>query len=630
MGHGDQNLNLPGGLNLAPDEDRVKELEAMMLPQTWHLGKPCEDRESWEQVRASETGERLMAEARVLASEDPVTIITNEDCLYVIETKDRSKFNPLPAPVRSRMSVLPIAECMEPTGEYLARIEEDIRMICALNSWTFPLHEKARAFHERRDIFTDLASVHYAGILVSTLHILGDRLSPETRTLIRNEVETRIFQPFEERIRSGQDLFWWIIVPHNWNSVCLAGILGCALRLKKDPHERAWYVAVVEKLIKHSEDGFEPSGFYLEGVGYWVYGFSHYVLAAELVRAITRGKIDWLKQPRVEAVSHFGYRMEIQNGAYPTFADCRRDVQPPQWLMYWMNNRIDPSRRERSTEIATNPFDPTHLQFAEILHLLLFHQVDINHAYAGPEERGLREWFEDVQFLISRPGSEATTRLAATFKGGHNGANHNHNDLGAFTVLVGAEELLTDPGAEVYTKRTFSPQRYEGDLLNSSGHPVPVVAGELQFPDNTYHRTGYGRDAYTLVVDSSFTPERDRVVIEMDRPYRVPSLMNLIRVFTYDRTGAGSVEVWDKVKFTEPQSFETALITYGEWDWDEAGILRVSQGGEAVVVEVSSDIGTLEFAHCIIQESSTPTRLSWRFREPVKEASVRFLVKPVD
>jgi hypothetical protein len=629
MGHGDQNLNLPGGLNLAPGEARVTELEAMMLPHTWHLGRSWSDRGSWERVRESEVGGRLMAEARKLASEDPVTVITNKDCLYVMETRDRTKFNPLPLAVRSRMSVLPIAECMEPTGEYLARIEEDIRMICAVNSWTFPLHVKALAFHERRELFTDLSSVHYAGILVSTLHILGDRLSRETRNLIRNEVETRIFQPFEERIRSGQDLFWWVTVSHNWNSVCLSCILGCALRLKEDPHERAWYVAVVEKLIKHSENGFEPSGFYVEGVGYWVYGFSHYVLAAEMVRAVTRGKIDWMKQSRVEKVSHFGYRMEIQDSAYPTFADCRREVLPPQWLMHWMNNRIDPTRRERSTEIPTNPFDPIHLQFAEILHLLLFHQVDINNAYAGPEERGPREWFEDVQFLISRPGSEATTRLAATFKGGHNGANHNHNDLGTFTVLVGAEELLTDPGAEVYTKRTFSKQRYEGDLLNSFGHPVPVVAGELQFPDKTYHRTGYGRDAYTLLVDSSFTPERDRVVIEMDRPYRVPTLMNLIRAFTYDRTGAGSVEVWDKVKFSEPQSFETALITYGEWDWDEAGILRVSQGGEAVEVEVSSDIGTLEFAHCIIQESSTPTRLSWRFIEPVREASVRFLVKPV-
>ena len=405
-------------------------------------------------------------------------------------------------------------------------------------------------------------------------------------------------------------------------------MLACALRLKEDPRERAWYVGVVEKLIRHSEDGFEPSGFYLEGVAYWVYGFSHYILAAELVRAVTGGGIDWLKQPRVEAVSHFGYRMEIQDKAYPTFADCKRDVLPAQWIMHWLNNRKDPEREVRVTGTPTAAFDPIHYQFAEIIHMLLFHQVDLNQAYAGDEVRGLREWFEDVQFLICRPRPGGQSRMAATFKGGHNGANHNHNDLGTFTVLLGREELLTDPGAEVYTKRTFSVQRYEGNLLNSFGHPVPVVNGELQFPDATYHRTGYGRDAYTLVVDSSFTDDRDRVIIEMDRAYKVPTLMNLIRAFTFDRTGSGSVEVCDKVKYSEPGSFETALITYGDWDWDGQGTLRVSMGEEAMLVEVSSEGGELEFAHCVIKESSTPTRLSWRLKKPVLEAEIRFRVIP--
>lgn len=628
MGHGDQNLNLPGDLNFAPDEERVDQLEAMMLPEPFHLGRPGQDREAWDVVRGSEAGRTVLEEARALAAEDPLPVITNEDCVFVMETKDRTRFDPLPGKVRARLTLLPIAECMEQTGEFLPLIEADVRRHCALNSWTFPLHDRAWDFHERRDIFTDLASVHYAGNLVAILHLLGDRLSPDLQSMIRTEVEERIFKPFEEKIRSGQDVFWWVTVAHNWNSVCLSCILACALRLKEDPRERAWYVGVVEKLIRHSEDGFEPSGFYLEGVGYWVYGFSHYILAAELVRAVTAGAIDWLRQPRVEAVSHFGYRMEIQEKAYPTFADCKRDVLPAQWIMHWLNNRRDPERTVRATTTPTAPFDPLHYQFAEIIHLLLFHQVDLNQAYAGDEERGLREWFEDVQFLICRPRPGGQCRLAATFKGGHNGANHNHNDLGTFTVLLGGEELLTDPGAEVYDKRTFSVHRYESNLLNSFGHPVPVVNGELQFPDASYHRTGYGRDAYTLVVDSVFSENRDQVIIEMDRAYKVPTLMNLIRAFTYDRRGSGTVEVCDKVKFSEPGTFETALITYGEWDWDDSGILQVTVGEETVRVEVSSLGGELDFAHCVIEESSTPTRLSWRFREPVLEAEVRFRVTP--
>jgi hypothetical protein len=42
---------------------------------------------------------------------------------------------------------------------------------------------------------------------------------------------------------------------------------------------------------------------------------------------------------------------------------------------------------------------------------------------------------------------------------------------------------------------------------------------------------------------------------------------------------------------------------------------------------VTTDRGVLDFDHCVIEESSTPTRLSWRFSVPVKEAEVVICVK---
>ena len=627
MGHGDQNLNLPGDHNFAPDPKRVQELMAL-IDGPFHLGKPATDRKEWEAIRNSEVGQKLLQEAQKANELKPLHCFTNEDCLYVIETHDRSLFDKLRVPVGPRQVLLPIAECLEPDGKYLPRIEEGIQELCALNSWTFPLHQLGRKLYDREAYFIDLVSTHYAGNFTSTLHLLEDRLKPETCQLIRDEIETRIFKPFEERVKSGRDGFWWFIVNHNWNSVCLAQILSCALRLKKDPEERAWYIATVEKLLKHSEDSFEHSGFYIEGVGYWGYGYSHYVLGAELVRGATGGQIDWMKKPRVEKASHFGHRMEIQQKAYPTFADCKRDVLPAQWLMNWLNNRIDPDRETRKTSVPSNAFDPIHFQFSPIIHMLLFHQLDPNQAFAVDEGHDVREWFEDVQFLISRPGENSKSRLAATFKGGHNGANHNHNDLGTFTVLSGKEELLTDPGAEVYDKRTFSVNRYESDLLNSFGHPVPVIGGELQFPDKTYHRTGYGRDAYTVLVDTTFTDDRDQVILEMDRAYKVRHLENLIRAFRYDRTGDGSVKVYDQVKFSTADTYETVLITYADWELLDDGRLRISANGEAIEVEVSCEQGEFEFSHCIIQESSTPTRLSWRLKEPILEATIRISVTP--
>jgi hypothetical protein len=63
--------------------------------------------------------------------------------------------------------------------------------------------------------------------------------------------------------------------------------------------------------------------------------------------------------------------------------------------------------------------------------------------------------------------------------------------VGSFVVAVAGDTPLLDPGSEVYTARTFSARRYESQVLNSYGHPVPLVAGQLQ-------RTGRKAEARVL------------------------------------------------------------------------------------------------------------------------------------
>jgi hypothetical protein len=632
MGHGDFNINLPDGKNFSPSEERVRELNERLLDQTYFIGYPCSNREEWDRVANGDSGKKILEEARVLAEGKPLPSLNNEIYLRCVEKKDRREVDTVRPNWMERMVLLPIAECINPSVGYLPQIEKDIRGLAELKVWTFPGHPESKEFYEGKGGFMDLCSVHYAVNLVAADYFLGDRLEPETRKLIRNEVERRIFEPFEQRIKSGQDVYWWVTCDHNWNSVCLAEILVCALHLKEDKKERAWYVALCEELIQHSEEGFTESGFYTEGVGYWGYGFSHYVLISELVRAVTKGQIDWLKKPLVEKMSSFGTRMEIQEGAYPTFSDCKSDVVLPAWLINWMNNRVDETRDVRSTEKKIDSLEGMNFKFPPMLALFLFGQVDLNLAYErnfGNFGKMIRSWFGDVQFLICRPSDEMSLKFAATFKGGHNGANHNHNDLGTFTVLVGNKELLTDPGAEVYTKRTFSKYRYKGNLLNSYGHPVPVVAGVLQVPEDDVHVTGYGKHAYTTVLEESFTDASDHIVLDLKKAYPVETLVKLTRAFTYQRFGAGSVRVVDEVVYSKPETFETALVTFADWSRNEDGSIRISDGDSAIEVTLSTEDGDLEFSHIVIEESSTPTRLSWRFKEPIMSAQVEITVKPI-
>ncbi|NIL99269.1 MAG: heparinase, partial [Planctomycetales bacterium] len=111
---------------------------------------------------------------------------------------------------------------------------------------------------------------------------------------------------------------------------------------------------------------------------------------------------------------------------------------------------------------------------------------------------------------------------------------------------------LVDPGSETYTARTFSGRRYESDVLNSFGHPVPRVAGNLQLS---------GRQAAAEVLKTEFTEQTDTIVLDLRKAYAAGQLRKLQRTFIFSRQQRGRLTVVDEAQFDNPQDFGTALIT---------------------------------------------------------------------
>ncbi|MEZ5415602.1 MAG: heparinase II/III family protein [Opitutaceae bacterium] len=629
MGFGDHNLNLPDGQNFAPAADKVQAMARLLADRPYHLGVPARQRDAWARWKEHAVGRHYLATARAETTK-PLVRITNELIAKCYRGDRRAGYTEAATAVRERLIAMTFADCVDPTGEYLELIESEINAFTDLVTWVAPCHDDSGGNFAGTTIEIDLGSGQWAALFADIDFLLGDRLSSATRQTIRSEIEKRIFAPFRQRIESGQDIYWWVTCTHNWNTVCLNCVLTCALWLKEDLQERAWYLALVDDLIAYSNQGFEESGFYTEGLSYWTYGFGNYVALSELVRGATGGRIDWLKQPKPSRMARYGVRMELQDGLYPTFADSRMEFEPIHWLNHWLNNRQDDDpARIRSTAETFDPFVPLGKQSVAAILLNLFHTFDPANPCKLPRERALREWFEDVQFLICRPAADAPVRLAATFQGGHNGVNHNHNDLGTFTVAIGNHYLICDPGLETYTDRTFSPQRYQSDLLNSYGHPVPVVADTLQMPGKDEHRAGYGSHAFARVLATSFSDETDRVVLDLTRAYPAESLRHLHRTFVYARAASGRVEVEDAVEFTTPQFFETAVITYADWSQQADGAVVIKAGDAAIKVTARSDAGDLAFSHCLIQEVFQPTRLAWRLTRPTRQARVQLEVQPL-
>ncbi|MBD3173889.1 MAG: hypothetical protein GF320_01810, partial [Armatimonadia bacterium] len=173
-----------------------------------------------------------------------------------------------------------------------------------------------------------------------------------------------------------------------------------------------------------------------------------------------------------------------------------------------------------------------------------------------------------------------------------------------------------------YTARTFSSHRYESKLLNSYGHPVPVIAGKLQVP---------GGGARGVVLETDFSPAEDRLLIEMDSCYQVPELDSLRRTFIHSREGDGAFVVSDVAVFSEPQTYATALITRGQVERIDETTLEIYDFESALRVEIDAS-AAFTLSEERIQENAPvePTRLGIALDEPGMEARVALRITPLE
>jgi len=607
----------------ALDSARIEALAAMLPESPVGVGRPIADRQAWQAVAKAPQFKRVVREAERLMAR-PIPETTDELYLEFSQTGNRTRYQRVWSQRHSRFPALVLAECIENRGRFVPAIEEAIRAVCEEKTWVYPAHDRSLRNFRGEAIEIDLGSAATSWNLATADYWLGDVLSQETRDLVRSELERRCFGPLESYVQKGKPRLWWATGTNNWNAVCLAGVTGAAVANIESPQRRAFFIAAAEKYVQYFLKGFTPDGYCSEGLGYWNYGFGHYVLLAETIHQATAGRADLLEEPSVRQIARFGVRMEVLPGVYPAFADCHVSSRPDTRLTAFLSRRFAwglDAIEGRGLLLAAGPSSSL---FTLGIYGCENSASRVAAAEASTSEQPLRDWFPDAGILICRPRPGSARGLGVALKGGHNAEHHNHNDVGSFVVALAGKTPLVDPGSEVYTARTFSGERYASGVLNSFGHPVPIVAGELQ---------ARGRSAAAKVLKAEFTDEQDTLVLDMSAAYKVEGLKKLQRSFVFSRKGAGCLVVSDQIELASPQSFATALVTFSDWKESSGpGRLLVGSGSAAVAVRV--DAGGEEFsveAERIEEDlpgGRVPVRLGINLREPVTAATVTLTITP--
>lgn len=428
---------------------------------------------------------------------------------------------------RARLAALALVALVDESDEGIAALQDLIWAICEEYTWCVPAHQlnggldAAQRHRVPPEQMIDLFAAETAAMLAEILTLLGQRLDPWMEYRIRGEVERRVFQP----LFSTAAHFGWEAAPHNWAAVCMGNVGMAALLLENDRERLAGVVERVVRALECFLDGYGDDGGCAEGIGYWRYGFGHFVYFAESLRVFTHGQLDLLALPRVAQIAAFPAQVELAPGSFLNYADAGA-AHLPTGLLFRLAHRLHAPLPHWQHIPAESGHQGRAGHWANLSRSLLW---DDPPPPPQPRPSGI-VFLPNLAWLLDRR-KLADVPVAFSAKGGHNAEPHNHNDLGHFIINLGGESLLCDLGAGRYSRDYFHGDRTRFLHLSSEGHSLPLIDGQTQ-------QEGPQFGAEVLAC----TPQPDGVALTLDLTgaYAVANLARFERRFVWqvDETNA--------------------------------------------------------------------------------------------
>lgn len=473
----------------------------------------------------------------------------------------------------------------------LAAVQDRLWSICEETSWLLPAHEEqgpdywdidppvkrteplgAHTMLTREPDSIDLFAAETGAQLAETIHLIGDRLAPEVRQRVRQEVARHIFKPYLAYARKH----WWYQGALNWNGVCNGACALAFLYLEDDLETRTEALMLaLEGFEAYIATGFEADGGSIEGVGYWNYGLMYYVIVAELLRQMSGGAFDLLSQPRLRDIAAYPVGMALSPGLYANFGDATEDLIVASGIVQRLSERtgVEKLRTLLFTQEKVGEFGFVTAKLPVIMrHAAWWDGTpggDLPHEdYFLPDARVIK--------LVGQ--TRDGKRLALVATAGHNDGHHSHTDIGSFIYHIDGESLIPDAGRGLYNKAYFRQTRYDNIFNNSYTHNVPRFGD----PDSDHTsglqaagpEFGGSQQFYGTILAQSVTDGlragKKFVEIDMHSAYNLPGLTLARRILSLDPdTGEAAVE--DNFAFAAaPLPIEEAFVTWHSVEVDGA------------------------------------------------------------
>jgi hypothetical protein len=447
----------------------------------WRPYPPVADRRYWGRV-PRETREHLLAQVAPV-SQRPWPLLTATAYARFNADGDRQAYERPYFARRDKLTAAVITAVL--TGDSSAAdITDGVWLLCEESTWCLPAHQPG-ALPDPDKPQVDLFAAETAALLAWTALLTGEH---EAR--IRREVKTRVLDPYRAR-----DDWRWLGLSdpehlNNWTPWIGSNLLIASLLLDDQPQATASRaVAALDRYL----DVVPEDGGCDEGASYWWRAGASLFECLQTLAEACGDDFGAFQLPKVRAIARYPMGAHIAGNVHVNFADG--GIRPPgavPHLLYRFAARTGDSQvqqhaRAMRREQATAPLAGPNSSLGRVLAAITDDEWAASPPVPFPAPP--QSWLPVTGVLTVREREGDTAGLFLAAKAGHNDESHNHNDVGSFIVALDGRPVLIDPGAGVYTRQTFGPDRYQIWTMQSAWHNTPAPAGHPQAAGRAHRAT---------------------------------------------------------------------------------------------------------------------------------------------
>lgn len=439
---------------------------------------PAEDRAGWEKL-PKDLRDRLIKQGERFLHYDYPSL-TATDFLEFTRNGNRSRYQDKQFARRTALDALVLAECAEHQGRFLDDIINGLYLICEENAWQLPAHNSYIRDTPQLPLpdvtrpVIDLFAAETASILAVAEYLLRSELaavSPFLSVMIDRELETRIFTPYVN------EHFWWMgdgrSHMNNWTVWCTQNVLLSAFTRPLPEETREAIFLKAARSIDYFLDEYGEDGCCDEGAQYYRHAGLCLFNCLEVLNGITDGAfLSAWKEEKIKNIASYILNVHVDSIYYVNFADCSPVAGRCSAREYLFGKRTENAALMAfAASDYQNSEDPLALDEHNLFYRLqaVFTHEEMTALPKDPSLPHKDMYYASVGLFMARD-----SHLYLAVKGGDNDDSHNHNDVGSFTVYKDGKPLFIDAGVETYTKKTFSPDRYDIWTMQSKYHNLPT------------------------------------------------------------------------------------------------------------------------------------------------------------